>query len=75
MKHWDGRDLPDADELRLPQRDRQRLREMFVEPPKTRRGPSPRIHSVVGLALALALLGGLALVLTPSGPVSSKLAR
>ena len=84
MKHWDGRDRPEAAELphatmppawrhgRLPQRDRQRLARMFMGPPPSRRQPSPA-GSKIGLVLAIGVLVGLAWLLSPADPVSSKI--
>ena len=73
MKHWDGRDRDDAIPLRLPERDRQRIRELFMDAPKPKRGPSPQVHSLIGLGLALGMLGLLAWALAPSSPVSPNL--
>ena len=73
MKHWDGRDRDDATSLRLPERDRQRIREMFLDAPKPNRGAAPQIHSVIGLSLALGLLGLMAWALAPSSPISPDL--
>ena len=61
MKHWDGRDRAEASLLRAPRHD-------DVRPP-SRRDP-PKLHSLFGLVLAVGLLVGLSLLLTPSGPVS-----
>jgi hypothetical protein len=72
MKHWDGRDRDDVVELRLPQSDRARLAEMLSQPVRPRRQPL-QVHSVIGLALALGMLVALAMLLSPSDPVSSKL--
>ena len=72
MKHWDGRDRDHVAELRLAQPDRQRIRDLFLETPKPKR-KAPQIHSVIGLALAVGLLVGLAMLLAPSHPVSPKL--
>ena len=71
MKHWDGRDRDHLAELQLSQPDRARLAK-FLEAPKPRRS-RPQIHSLIGLVLALGLLAGLALLLAPADPVSSKL--
>jgi ferric-dicitrate binding protein FerR (iron transport regulator) len=73
MKHWDGRDRDDAVLLRLPQRDRARLAQFFEAPSPPRRREPARIGSVIGLALALGMLAGLAWVLAPGSPVSSSL--
>ena len=72
MKQWDGRDRPQAVELRIPRRDRVRLAQLFeaTPPPRPR---EPQIASVIGLALAVGVLVGVALLLSPSDPVSSKL--
>ena len=73
MKHWDGRDRPlAATPIRLPERDRQRIRAMFLEQPKLRRRPL-QLHSLVGLAISIGVLVGLAYLLSPSDPVSSKI--
>ena len=72
MKHWDGRDRDDVTELRLAPPDRARLARIFAAPPPRRRHP-PHAGSLVGLALAVGLLVGLALLLAPADPVSSKL--
>jgi hypothetical protein len=69
MKHWDGRDRDHATELRLPQPDRARLAAMFASPVRPRRQPL-QLHSLIGLALALGLLVGLALLLNSGDPVS-----
>ena len=71
MKHWDGRDRGHVTELQISQPDRARLAP-FLEAPRARRSP-PQIHSLIGLVLALGLLVGLALLLSPADPVSSKL--
>lgn len=72
MKHWDGRDRDDAAELRLSQRDRQRFAQIFSAPPSPRRQPS-QAGSKIGLALAVGMLIGLAWLLSPADPVSSKI--
>jgi hypothetical protein len=72
MKHWDGRDRDHVNELRLARPDRARLAEMLQAPVRPRRQPL-QVHSVIGLALAIGLLVGLALLLSPSDPVSSQL--
>ncbi len=72
MKHWDGRDRDDANPLRLPERDWLRVRELFLEMPRPRRRPM-QVHSLIGLALALGLLAGLAWALSAGDPVSDKL--
>ena len=71
MKHWDGRDLPEAIELR-PARLETRVRDLFRDPPKPKRR-EPQIASVIGLVLAVTLLVALSWALAPSSPVSSKL--
>jgi ferric-dicitrate binding protein FerR (iron transport regulator) len=73
MKHWDGRDRDDVTPLRLSQRDRQRLAQFLAPAPPRRR--ERHLGSVIGLVLALALLVGLAWVLSPSDPVASELMR
>jgi hypothetical protein len=76
MKHWDGRDRDDAIQLRLPQRDAQRIRDLFAQPrptPPQRRRQPPHVGSLIGLGLALAMLAGMALLLAPAEPVSKLL--
>ena len=70
MKHWDGRE-GDHVELRLSPSDEARLAQALRPP--ARRQQSPHIGSVIGLALALGLLAGLAWVLAPGDPVSSRI--
>ena len=72
MKHWDGRDRPEAIERPLTPAERARLRAMF-EPPAHRRQQRAHVGSMIGLVLALGLLVGLAMLLSPGDPVSSKL--
>jgi hypothetical protein len=72
MKHWDGRDLPEAIELRVPRPDRQRLMAMLKQPPSARR-ESPQVGAIIGLVLALGLVIGLAFALAPSDPISARL--
>lgn len=72
MKHWDGRDR-DTAELPLSKQERERLRAIFAENPAGRHHERPHIGSWIGLALALAVLAGLAWVMAPSDPVSHKL--
>ena len=72
MKHWDGRDLPEAKPLPLTKAERARLRALF-EPPPHRRAPPTHAGSKLGLALAFGVLIGLAWLLSPSDPVSSQL--
>ena len=84
MKHWDGRDRDHVTGLQLSRPDRARLatpvlaesptrlRASFLQAPTPRRS-QPQIHSLIGLVLALGLLIGLALLLSPADPVSSKL--
>ena len=72
MKHWDGRDLPEASELPLTRAERARLRALF-EPPAHRRQQRTHVGSKIGLALAVGVLIGLAWMLSPGDPVSSKL--
>ncbi len=73
MKHWDGRDRDDAILLRLPRQDRQRLAQFLDPPAPPRRREPPHVGSVIGLALAVGLLAGMAWLLAPGDPVSSKL--
>ena len=72
MNHWDGRDLPEAKELRLSKAERARLRALF-EPPAHRRQHRTHVGSKIGLALAIGVLIGLAWVLAPGDPISAKL--
>jgi hypothetical protein len=72
MKHWDGRDR-DTAELPLSKQERERLRAMFTERPTGRRPARPHVGSLIGLALALGVLAGVALVLAPADPVSPRL--
>ena len=73
MKHWDGRDRDDVAELRLTPQDRERLAELFPTPAPPRRRQQPHAGSVIGLALALGVLAGVAWVLAPGTPVSPRL--
>ena len=73
MKHWDGRDRDDVTELRLAPPDRARLARIFGSPPLTRRRQPPHTGSLIGLALAVGLLVGLAVLLAPTAPISSRL--
>jgi hypothetical protein len=72
MKHWDGRDRDQAIPLQLSRRDRQRFAQ-FLEAPAPARRREPQIGSLIGLALSIGLLIGLAWLLTPADPVSSKI--
>ena len=72
MKHWDGLD-EDVAPLRLSRRERRRIRAMFAEQPAGRRQEKPHVGSLIGLALALAVVAGLAWAVAPVDPVSSKL--
>lgn len=72
MKPWDGRDRPGAAELPLSPAERARLRALF-EPPAHRGQARPHMGSWIGLALAVGLLAGLALLLAPCDPVSGDL--
>ena len=74
MKHWDERDVADVEELRLPRPEEARLAEMLATRARPRREPV-HVGSMIGLALALAVLAGLAWVLTPADPVSPTLLR
>jgi hypothetical protein len=73
MKHWDGRDRDDVTELRLPQPDRTRLAQLFGSPQPRRRRQPVHAGSLIGLVLAVGVVVGLALLLSPADPVSSKL--
>ena len=72
MKHWDERERADVKALRLSPAERERLRAL-MEPPARQRRSEPQVHSLVGLAIALTVLVGLAVLLAPSDPVSSRL--
>ena len=72
MRYWDGRDRTEAAEMPLSPAERARLRALF-EVPAHRRQRRTHVASVIGLALAIGLLAGLALLLAPADPVSSKL--
>ena len=74
MKHWDGRDLPEAIELRPDVPEAARLRAQLRESPRHRpRRAEPQIASLIGLVLAVGLLITLSWALAPSSPVSPKL--
>jgi hypothetical protein len=72
MKHWDGRDLPEAIELNPTTRESARLRDLLREPPRRKRG-EPQVASLIGLVLAVGFLLVLSWALAPSSPVSSRL--
>ena len=74
MKPWDGRDRPGAAELPLSAAERARLRALF-ELPAHRSQERPHMGSWIGLALAVGLLAGLALLLAPGDPISADLMR
>ena len=69
MKHWDGRDRNDVDQLRLSPLDRARLAP-FVGRPVRR---EPMLPLVLGLAFSFILVFGLAWALAPVGPVDPSL--
>lgn len=71
MKHWDESDRDQAAEVRLSPRDRQRLRDLLTAPPQPNRGSN--VGTLIGVTLSAALLIGLALLLGPNDPVSSKI--
>jgi hypothetical protein len=71
MKHWDGRDRDHGFPLRVPRLDVARLAQALRSP--ARRQHSPHIGSLIGLALAVGLVAGLAWVLAPADPVSAGL--
>jgi hypothetical protein len=74
MKHWDGRDLPEAIELRPDVPEAARLRAQLRESPRpSPRRAEPQIASLIGLVLAVGLLITLSWALAPSSPVSPKL--
>ena len=72
MKHWDGRDLPEAIELRPAEPEAARLRDQLRKSYRPRRA-EPQIASVIGLVLAVGMLVALSWALAPSSPVSPKL--
>lgn len=72
MKHWDGRDLPEAIELRPAEPETARLRDLLRKSPKPRRA-EPQIASLIGLAFAVVFLAALSWALAPSSPVSAQL--
>ena len=72
MKHWDGRDLPEAIELRPTSRESARLRDLLRESPRRRRS-EPQIASLIGLAMAVGFLVVLSWALAPGSPVSPRL--
>ena len=74
MEHWDGRDLAQAAPLRLSRRDRRRLERMLGQPARQRHTP-PHAATLVGVALALGLLAGLAWALAPVSPVSPEMLK
>ena len=74
MKHWDGRDLAQSIPLWLPQGEEDALARELRQPVRRRRRQAPHVASMVGLVLAVAVLAGLALALSPVDPVSSSVA-
>lgn len=75
MKHWDERERTDVEPVRLSRAERKRVRAMFADIPEHRRQRQP-MHpgSVIGVALAFAVLAGLAWAMAPGGgPVSPKI--
>lgn len=72
MKHWDGRDLPEAIELRPTRRESARLRDLLREPPRRKRS-EPQIASLIGLVMAVGFLVVLSWALAPDSPVSPRL--
>jgi hypothetical protein len=74
MKHWDERDVADVRPVRLSRAERRRLRAMFAEQPAhRRRHEAPHVGSMIGVALAFAVLAGLAWAVSPADPVSARL--
>ena len=69
MKHWDERERTDGKAVRLSPAEQERLRALLA-PPAHRARVRADAGSVIGLALALAVLAGLAIALGQSGPVS-----
>ena len=74
MKRWDGPDLADVTPTRLSRAERKRVRALFAQVPPHRRhrGP-PDVGSIIGVALAFAMLAGIAWAIVPADPVSPKL--
>lgn len=72
MKHWDGRDRDDVAGARLSRSDRAHLDRILGHSARPRRAP-PHPGSMIGLALALGMLAGLAWLLAPAQAVSSKI--
>ena len=71
MRHWDGRDRDDGAALPLTRQERERLRALF-RPAPGRPKARPHMGSLIGVTLAFAVLAGLAVLLGPSDPISSK---
>ena len=74
MKHWDERERTDVEPVRLTRAERKRVRAMFADIPEHRRQrQAAHPETMIGVALALAVLAALAWALAPSGPVSPKI--
>jgi hypothetical protein len=74
MKHWGERDLADVQPVRLSRAERKRVRALFAEVPAHRRSnEAPHVGSLIGVALAFAVLAGLAWAIIPADPVSPKI--
>ncbi len=72
MRHWDP-SSEQANELRLSASDQQRLAELLRTPDaKPARRERPEIGSLVGLALSLAFLAGIAWAIVPVDVVSAE---
>ena len=66
MKHWDGRDRDDVDQLRLSPLDRARLTPFVGQPV---RRSEPTLPLVLGMAFSFILVFGLIWALAPVGPI------
>ena len=74
MKHWVENDFGDAAPARLTRAERKRLRALFAQVPAHRRDRSPpHVGSIIGVALAFAVLASLAWAVAPADPISSKI--
>jgi hypothetical protein len=74
MKHWDNPDLAEVARARLTRAERKRVRALFAQvPPHRRDRRPPDVGSIIGVAMALAVLAGIAWAIVPADPVSPKL--
>ena len=74
MKHWNERDVADVTPARLTRAERKRVRALFAQIPEHRRDRNPpHVASIIGVALAFAVLASLAWALAPTDPISSKI--